>query len=54
MVKTIGLYKDFVVDLSDAINEELAAHNITKDKLIDIKFDAKSGSGKFALIIYEE
>ena len=54
MVKTIGLYKDFVVDLSEAINEELAAHNNTKDKLIDIKCDAKSGSGKFALISYEE
>ena len=54
MVKTIGLYRDFVDDLSEAINKELATHNITKDKLIDIKFDAKSGGGKFALIIYEE
>lgn len=54
MIKTIGLYSDFVDDLSNNINKELVAHNITKDNLIDIKFEAKSGSGKYALIIYEE
>lgn len=53
-VKTIGIYRDFIDVLSEAINEELEKNNITADKLIDIKFAAKSGSGKFALIIYKE
>ncbi|MBO5425327.1 MAG: hypothetical protein J6A25_07420 [Lachnospiraceae bacterium] len=54
MIKTIGLYNNFVDELSNNINKELEARNITKDNLIDIKFEAKSGSGKYALIIYEE
>ena len=53
-IKTIGLYRDYVDELSEAINTELAENNITDDKLVDIKFEAKSGSGKFALIIYKE
>lgn len=54
MIKTIGVRAAYISLLSEAINDVLAANNITADKLIDIKLDSKSDSDKYALIIYKE